>query len=274
MKSKMKATSKTVFKTLAGATLCTLAGLGFYALTTHFQLILPSQVEATHVETAITAPPAAAVLAASAVAPTASDEDSVEEVVDTAPTLGFLYVDVAARVSESDGATVALKVKGRAATCDADASAPSQVRQTWSSAESQTDSDLALIEHWCIPVKPGTPVAYRPFSGDWTSSTGPVDADSASNYLRYTTPGGQAAAIKTTALAACDDDKGCGFVVSASVGLDDSRIQTNIPTGHGLQCAWLNSDDDSSQPETVAQVSPTASSGYRLTSPTIRIDGQ
>ena len=225
-------------------------------------------------ESAVTAQPAVAPLAAFSGAPAAPDEDSVEEVVDTAPTLEFLYVDVAARVSESDGATVALKVKGRAATCDADASAPSQVRQTWSSSESQSDADLALIEHWCIPVKPGTPVAYRPFSGDWTSSTGPIDADSASNYLRYTTPGGQAAAIKTTALAACDDDKGCGFVAAASVGLDDSRIQTNIPTGHGQQSAWLNSDDDSYQPETVAPVSPPASSGYRLTSPTVRVDGQ
>ncbi|WP_150126652.1 hypothetical protein [Burkholderia cenocepacia] len=273
----MKTASKVALKLVASAALCAAAGLGFYSLCTQLDLIRPVEAEAPVAGSLVAADQtpsmAAPVIPAST---TANDDnsDGVEEVVNMPPSVEFLYVDVAARVSDSDGAVVALKVKGRAATCAGDATAPVKTRLTWSAVDAAADTDVGLIQHWCIPVKPGTDAAYRPFSGDWSNAAGSVDTDSASNYLRYTTPSGESAAVKTTALAACDDDKGCGFVASASVGEDDSRIQVNIPTGQSTsQPAWITSDDDSSQPVTVAPESPTASSEYRLTSPTIRSSG-
>jgi len=264
----MKESRKPLFlKAFAVAAAVILGGAAFYATVTHYHLIQPDEPEAAFNDTLPAVPHVTAALPAS----TAAVEDPAsEEEVATPPTLEFLYVDVAARVSDADGAAVAIKVRGRAPTCTADATPPSDARQTWSAVGSSSSAELELIHHWCIPVKPGSALAYRPFNGDWQFAAGDAGADGAANYLRYVTPGGANAAIKTAALAACDDDKGCGFVATASVGADDSRIQVSMPTASGPESAWINSDDDSSQPVTATESDPTTWTGYRLTSPSIR----
>lgn len=264
----MNGSRKALFlKVVAVAAAVVLGGTAFYGTVTHYHLIQPDGPGAAFTG----APPVTPRVTPPIPASTAADDASLsEEEVATTPTLEFLYVDVAARVSDAEGAVVALKVKGRAPTCTADATPPSDARQTWTAADSSSTGELELIHHWCIPVRPGSDVAYRPFSGDWQFAAGEAGADGAANYLRYVTPGGANAAIKTAALAVCDDDKGCGFVATASVGADDSRIQVSVPTASALEVVWLNSDDDSSQPVTVAVMSPTTSTGYRLTSPSIR----
>lgn len=258
-----------LLKALAAVVAAILGGAGFYGTVTYFHLIQPNGPGDAFVDTLAAAPQ---VSSRAPVSAAAQDAPASEEEVATAPTLEFLYVDVAARVSDTDGAMVALKVKGRASTCTADATPPADARQTWTATGSSSTTELELIHHWCIPVKPGSSVAYRPFSGDWQFAGGDVGADGAANYLRYITPGGANAAIKTAALAACDDDKGCGFVASASVGADDSHIEVSLPTANAPEVTWLNSDDDSSQPVTVAVVDPTTWTGYRLTSPSIRAE--
>lgn len=245
-------------KTSAVALAVALSGAGFYAAATHFDFI--------HVNADTLAQPAEP-QPASVPKPAAPDEP-YEEVADNTPTLEYIFVEANARVSAADGAVASLRVVGRGSQCTGEPVAPQASRQLFSTNEEAVIDSSNL---WCIPIKPGSTLAYRNTGDDWTGAAGTLDTDFAANYLAYVMPSGTGGALKAAALAACDDTAGCAYALSVAAGPDDGTITALLPDAKGLtQQVQLPAADISPQSVTVPSGSPKELSRFRLTSPSIR----
>ncbi|PNG49977.1 MULTISPECIES: hypothetical protein [unclassified Variovorax] len=174
----------------------------------------------------------------------------------------FLFVSASSAVSAADGATVKLEVVGRGPTCEGTYEAGTRRFQTW--AEGVTAAAGAqVIADWCLVAAPGTEVAYRTMDQPWKTEAGELEADFATRYIRFLAPGGAPAAIKATALAVCDDDKGCGYLASITVGDDDRQISELVTQGDAeLVQARTIADDDEIQAVTVPAHPPAGLHGF------------
>lgn len=141
----------------------------------------------------------------------------------------FMYLEASSTVSALEGAVTTLEVVGIGKECLGLPATAQTASRAWSG---DGTGKTAVAVKWCVPVQPGSTYAFRDISEDWVSSGLPLAADYSASYLRYTAADGTQSAIKVTALAACDDEKGCGYLAGIQASRDDSRIEE-----------WLNQGD-------------------------------
>ncbi len=194
-----------------------------------------------------------------------------EPVVSTNSTLvptAYLLVSAKGTVTEEDGTLASIQIDGVSPTCDGKATSLSSVSRTWADGPV---SSRVLSAKWCVAMRPGTSPGFKELNGVWRRADNvELDSDFAISYLSVTSPTGLSQALKLTALAYCDEDKGCGSVVQLELGDDDAQVTTILQTGAGEYSRISLSDDGASIQEAVVPKERPATSVYRR--PQLHVD--
>ena len=174
----------------------------------------------------------------------------------------YLYVALSASLTMDAGPSTRIEVRGRGADCPQGFNPGRRTSQGWTS---DFEGGSAVSAQWCVAVAPGSGAGYRSFTGAWETADGPLEADYEVKYLRFATPDGRAGALKATALALCDENKGCGHFASIRLEEDNLLVEdiAQVERGEYVQVR-LTADDEAVQPAVFAGLSPKEPNGYRL----------